>query len=169
VPLAAVGRPGAPQVRPALTLSQAKVVSHLAGAVKALGPPPPAEQRKGFLSRVLRSTDTYDLDRESTRRPYDPEKIRVVRDGQVRPKLVSAVVGPDALFAVNSPLKWVVKQDEDLAKLTADDMVMPYSDPALHDPRVLKDLVRKLYSANVLTFRRKAKNKIGAFTAAKKG
>eukprot|EP00972_Heterocapsa_arctica_P082094 12099500-Heterocapsa_arctica.AAC.1 len=61
-----------------------------------LGPPPPHSERSRCLNEILKCSDTYNLDRGSTRRPYCTEQVRVAKEGGVNPKRVQDVVGPSA-------------------------------------------------------------------------
>ena len=46
--------------------------------------------------------------------------------------------------------------------------MQPYSDPRLREPRELIGLAHKLHASGFLTFRKKARSKVGVFTVAKK-
>ena len=70
----------------------------------------------GALRELLKSNDVYNLDRESTRRPYRADKVRVVRDGVV-PRPVVALLPEEAARVLMDPWKYSVKDDPELARL----------------------------------------------------
>ena len=136
--------------------------------IKALGKPPSLTVRRGALQSLLKSPDPYDLSLESSRRPYDPNLVRVVRDGGVFPKDLIDVVPESLHDIVLHPERWVLKCDEELRALGDDDYVVPYTDPLLTDRDTLLDLVAKLVRSGVLGFRKKYRSKVGLFTVIKK-
>ena len=135
--------------------------------IRAYGPPPPPREQAGALRELLKSRDVYDLDRDTTRRPFNFEKVCVVRDG-VNPIPLESVCGPHALPTVLNPYAHILKSDAEIAELRPEDHVTPYTDPVLQRPGELRRLVNKLHETRFLTFRRVCRSKVGIFTVAKK-
>jgi hypothetical protein len=118
--------------------------------------------------------DVYQLDRESTRRPYLAEKVGVVRDG-FSPRSLDILLGPEVLHILNDPRAWILRPDSELAQLQDEDYPTPYSDPALKRPRELNAFIHKLHQIGTnepgcrfITFRRRCKARVGVFIVAKK-
>ncbi|CAE8711223.1 unnamed protein product, partial [Polarella glacialis] len=63
------------------------------------------------LRQLLKSRDTYDLDRENSRRPFDADLVRVVRDAAIDPKILSDVVGSDGIKFCRGPREYVIKSE----------------------------------------------------------
>jgi hypothetical protein len=116
----------------------------------------------------LKSKDVYDLDREATRRPYDESKVRVVREGIV-PRDLHGLVGPAGQEVLRDPERYVLKTDEELKRLQPEDFNKPYTDPLLKRKGQMEGLLQKLHQIDFLTFRRRARAKVGLFTVEKKG
>ena len=152
---------------PALAPNHKRTRQHLGRTIRAHGPPPPPREQAGALRELLKSRDVYDLDRDTTRRPFNFDKVRVVRDG-VNPIPLESVCGPHALPAAISPYELILKSDAEVADLRPEDHVEPYTDPALQEPGELRRLVDKLHETRFLTFRRVCRSKVGIFTVAKK-
>ena len=66
---------------PALAPNHMRARQHMGRTIRAHGPPPPLKQQAGALRELLKSRDVYDLDRDTTRRPFNFDQVRVVRDG----------------------------------------------------------------------------------------
>lgn len=132
--------------------------------IRDLGRPPGVAEQAGALSALLKSKDVYNLDRDSTRRPYSKEKVRVVRDG-IRPRLLEGVLGPEAAEVMSDPEGLILKTDNEIGPEL--EGFRPYSDPVLRDPEVLKDLAVTLSRSEFIMYRRVKKCDIGLFTVAK--
>ena len=137
--------------------------------VAELGPAPAKHLFPELLRSLLRSTDVYALDDTCTRRPLTLDKLRVAKDGGVNPKLIRDVCGLASAPVVRDPLAYICKDDAELNKMSEEDVPGPYSDPALRSPRTMATLVRRLFDAGVLGFRRRARSFVGLFTVAKPG
>ena len=122
-----------------------------------------------FLQRVLKSTNTYNLEESTTRRPFVLHHVRVARDGGVSPKRIRDVCAPSARHMVDEPLKFICKGDGKLADLSEDDMSLPFADEALSGECAMRGLFDYLYDAGVLGFRTMARAMVGLFTVAKAG
>ena len=120
--------------------------------VVELGEPPPRIDRHSLLQRVLKSTDTYNLEDSTTRRPCRIDHLRVARDGGVHPKRIRSVCGPEARHIVEDPLRWICRDDDELRELGEDRMPVPFTDGRLRDPKVMRQLLSKLAEAGVLVF-----------------
>jgi hypothetical protein len=149
----------------ALPRAKAEVRARYGGAVVRLGPVPSPEARSLALAALLKQDDVYRLDSVSASsvRPYVADNVRIIRDGAVSPKSLSAVVGPEGQKYVDAPGKWILRSLQDLAKLGDENFVVPYTDPLLRRRSVMKSLVDKLFKAGVITFRRKCRCKVGVF------
>ena len=139
-------------------------------ALCRLGPVPEPQARGRSLGELLKQPDVYMLNAVAgcSVRPYCADKVRIVREGSVNPKKLSSVVGPDGAKYVAEPGRWIWKSLNELAKLNLDDLVQPYLDPALRNPKTMRNLVKKLFEAGVITFRRKCRCKVGLFFVVKK-
>ena len=82
--MASAGAPlskGEPLHNRSPNLLQQQVKQSLCRCVRLHGEPPDQKRRAGALQELLKCTDVYNLDRESTRRPYDAALVRVVKEG----------------------------------------------------------------------------------------
>ena len=147
---------------------QADVIENLGSALDQLGPLPGPQDRKTAFQEVLKCTDSYNYEQPSTRRPYDESLVRVVREGSVDPKRLQDVAGPEARPMIENPELFILKTDKQLAELLEEEIVIPYSDPALGDPAVLQNFMGELSSAGVLSFRKRCRSKVGVFFVVKK-
>ena len=127
--------------------------------IRELGRPPEISPA-GALRELLKSTDVYNLDRESTRRPYCADKVRVVRDGVV-PRPLVALLSEEAGAALRDPWRFIVKSDAEMSLLRDEDYIEPYTDPFLKVKKNMLGLVRKLKDIGFVTFRRKRRARGG--------
>ena len=134
--------------------------------IRELGRPPEISPA-GALRELLKSTDVYNLDRESTRRPYCADKVRVVRDGVV-PRPLVALLSEEAGAALRDPWRFIVKSDAEMSLLRDEDYIEPYTDPFLKVKKNMLGLVRKLKDIGFVTFRRKRRARVGVFTVSRK-
>ena len=150
--------------------AQGEFRSRCGEVLRQLGPVPEPQTRGQALSALLKQPDVYRLTSVGgcTVKPYCADKVRIVREGSVHPKKLSAVIGPDGAKFVAEPGRWIWRSLRDLAKLEDDELVQPYVDPALRNPKTMNGLVKKLFEAGVVTFRRKCRCKVGLFFVVKK-
>ena len=160
-------RPGeAPRDLFSATPAQLEARRGIARQVRRLGAP---ERPAGALEELLKTKDVYDLDRQVSVRPYEASRIRAVREGVVpRDILRSSLLRGRALEAATSPLSYILKSDDEMARMQPEDFVEPYVDPALRGRRAMRELVDKLLAAGLLTWRRRCRAKCGCFCVAKK-
>ena len=146
------------------TSSQLEARQGFARQVRRLGVP---ESPAGCLEALLKTTDVYDLSRQVSVRPYEPGRIRAVREGVVpRDILNSSLLQGLSREAAESPLRYILKSDEEVSRLRPEDFVEPYLDPALRSHRAMRGLVTKLRAAGLLTWRRRCRAKCGCFCVA---
>jgi hypothetical protein len=62
---------------------------------------------------------------ESSRRPYDPSRLRVARDGGLTPKHVRLVVGPDAYLPSMDSWRWIFKTQQEVDLIDSSDFLAP--------------------------------------------
>ena len=89
------------------------------------------------------------------------DRVRIARDVGVHPKRIHLVIGADARHVVEDPLKWIPKDDDELADLDEDSLLAPFADEILRDPAMMHAMIAKLLSAGFLGFRRRARAFVG--------
>ena len=109
---------------------QQQVWQSICRCVRLRGEPPDRRCRAGALQELLKCTDVYNLDRESTRRPYDVALVRVVKEGITTVPLTQMLSG-HALDVARAPYAWIPKDDGEIADTPEEAFVLPYTDPAL--------------------------------------
>lgn len=146
--------------------AQLAVRARLGRCVQDLGRPPD-QSESSSLADLLKSNDLYCLNRESTRRPYDAARVRVVRDG-ICPRDLEAMVPEHVRRQLADPWRYIVKDDAELSLLYDDDYVTPYTDQALRSHEAILDLSLRLKEIGFVGFRRQRRCRIGVFTVARK-
>ena len=122
-----------------------------------------------FVQTSLLVVRVYDLDRQVSVRLYEAERIRAVREGVVpRDILQSSLMQGLAREAAENPLSYILKSDDEMAKLRPEDFVEPYLDPVLRGHRAMRELINKLHAAGLLTWRRRCRAKAVCFCVARK-
>ncbi|CAK0896498.1 unnamed protein product, partial [Prorocentrum cordatum] len=66
------------------------------------------------------------------------------------------------------PWRWIFRLPDDENRIAAEAPVKPYLDPVLRGPKNMRSLVQTLHDAEMLSFRRRARCFVGAFTVIKK-
>lgn len=99
----------------ALSVAQLVVRDRLGRSVQELGRPR-GQRESTSLADLLKSSDIYSLYRESTRRPYDADRVRVVRDG-ICPRDLEAMVPEHVQRQLADPWRYIVKDDAELSRL----------------------------------------------------
>lgn len=77
------------------------------------------------------------------------------------------MVSDEPRRVLDRPFDYIVKTDSELAGMEDGARVPVYSDPALTGDGLL-GLVDRLYDVGIITFRRRARSKIGLFCVSKK-
>ena len=141
----------------------ADICARLGRYVREVGRPPGIEPA-GALRELLKSKDMYSLDRESTRRPYNRDLVRVVRDG-ITPRRLEDLLPEHARAPLKRPSSYIVKDDADMKEVEAD-LVKPYTDPLLKQRGNMLDLVRRLAAVGFIVYRRVRRCRVGVSTVA---
>ena len=92
-----------------LNLSQDGLRTRLEECCRFLEPPPSRDVRSRSLADLLKVPDLYcgSSLRGSSTRPYDADKVRIVKEGAIHPKSLKEVVGPDGKKFVLAPGKYI--------------------------------------------------------------
>ena len=123
---------------------------------------------RGSLSEVLSSRNTYELEQSSTRRPYDPALLNVVKQG-VQAKELRPLVDDTARTFLDNPDKYILKSDAEIDATPDSEFGLPYTDPVLtSSPQLMHDLIVKLHELGLIVFKRAKVATVGLFTVAKK-
>lgn len=101
------------------------------------------------------------MESETSRRPSDAEKTRVVKGGKL--------LDEEGRRVFDNPEAIILKTDADVAALGEEAAVLPYSDPALRSRTRMVELTQKPNAAGLITHRRRRRCSGGVFTVAKKG
>ena len=145
----------------------ADAAANLTSQLYLLGPPgkdvPPPKE---CLQSLIQSLDTVRGSDALTVRPYDPEKLSLLKVNHttvdVEPLLDDAT---RRLFS--APGEHILKSEQELED-TADVDVNCYTDPALKDRATMLDLARRLIKAGVVCPRLTRKGRVGIFFVNKK-
>ena len=132
--------------------------------------PPPADFAPcAALHDLLKSDDTYHLERRLALEPYDETKLQLVKC-PMRPKEVSTVVSEEFSKFILDPDRWIVEPDHEIVKQSDSGVPLrPYWDPVLkHSARKRLLFLRQLHTAGLLTWRRRSRTGVGCFFVGKK-
>ncbi len=88
-------------------------VSSVQRRLKECGPPPPSVDAAQALRDLSKSGSTVRLDRDATVRPYDPDRVKVVKDG-TRPKPLLPLLPRHLRSIAASPRKFLFRPDAEL-------------------------------------------------------
>lgn len=160
-----LGRPRHPAPR-LPTAHQLAARERLERSLRDVGQPPDGNDRDAQQD-LLKSTDVYNLDKETTRRPYEASKVRVVRDGVVLRDILGFGV-EEVNRVLNDPWRFIVKPDEEMSNELNDELIEPYTDPRLRRRSEMLHLVRTLAAQQFVVFRTRRRARVGVFTVARK-
>ncbi|CAK0838714.1 unnamed protein product [Prorocentrum cordatum] len=120
------------------------------------------------LSELTASRDLYSQEPKNLAE-YDIDKLKICRSGTVA-KDAKSLLPPDAAGLIRHYARCIERDSEQILELqAARDFPRPYWDPTLaRDQDGLLFLVDRLRQANLISFRRKLKAKIGIFFVKKK-
>ena len=149
------------------TDAQDSVRSHLGRRVRAMGAPPGDLTPMGALREYLKTSDPYHVDRASPVVDYDPERVKVVRDG-ICPKPLADLCGPRGREILEDLRGHVLLNDRELAAVDPAALAAPYFDPKLREPSARRQLGLRLSSLGLAAGRRYKKSVVGIFTVTKK-
>ena len=94
--------------------AQRSVLGRFRRHIDEIGMPPPEVRQEEALSALLRSDDTYTLERGSPVEPFDLSRIRVCK-GDLAPKNLADVLDPGLRQYVTDADRWIVRPDSELA------------------------------------------------------
>lgn len=146
------------------------VVDRVSREVERYLAPPPDLRRGEALTALLKTDDVYATRRSTPVVSYDITKIRVCR-ADLTPKEIEDVVAEDIQRFIIDPDRWIVKSDEEILEIanSSDFPSRPYWDPQLRGSDAnMKEFLKALDAAGLLTWRRRARAKVGFFFVAKK-
>ena len=154
------------QVTSGATPARQAIRDSIRQRLTSLGPPPPDFDPQAALRDVLGAESALHLDRDLTVRPYDLDKIKFVKAG-LRPRNLRELLPERHRHFVDQAWSEIVRTDAELPQDPT--FIDPYTDPALRDPKALRELVKVLFDLGLVVFRSKRRGVIGVFCVAKKG
>ena len=136
----------------------------LRARLTSLGPPPSDQTPHSALQDLLRSADTVHLARDAVVRPYEADKVRLMKEG-IHPRPMLDLISGRARELADDAWRSLVRRDAN----EVEDLVEPYTDPALRDPKAMRDLIRRLHAVGLVGFRRRRRGTIwGVYRAQKR-
>ena len=153
-----------------LSAAQRSALRRISLHVRAAGRPPAELDESEAFRALLKTTDVYLEKGRCGVRPYDPEKLRLLKGG-VTPQLSLGIVPPHVRQVLERPDLYIERHGDEIA---VEAHLEPYWDPRL-DPRFARNrgrllaLLRQLADLGMVTGVRRKKSVVGLFFVAKKG
>ena len=120
----------------------------------------------GALCELLKSRDIYDTEPDTTTRPYESGKVRVLA-GKLHPKDAKDLVGSYARRFLEDPRRYIFKSDSEINALGAP--TRPHWDQKLkYSRKQRRSFIELLRKAGLIAWRRKQQCEGGVFFGAKK-
>jgi hypothetical protein len=143
---------------------QLSVLGRAVEKIERYGPCPGGLTPRECFGEIIRSTDGYSMESKNVA-PYQPELLKVLKDGGAYPKPAVGLLPPEVARALQEPQTFMIRSEEEMQHWrSSNPSFMPHWDETLKQSRSKRlELYKSLHAKGLLTYRRKIRSKCGIF------
>ncbi|CAE8614739.1 unnamed protein product, partial [Polarella glacialis] len=143
---------------------QLSVLGRAVEKIERYGPCPGGLTPRECFGEIIRSTDGYSMESKNVA-PYQPELLKVLKDGGAYPKPAVGLLPPEVARALQEPQTFMIRSEEEMQRWrSSNPSFMPHWDETLKQSRSKRlELYKSLHAKGLLTYRRKIRSKCGIF------
>ncbi|CAE8627459.1 unnamed protein product, partial [Polarella glacialis] len=143
---------------------QLSVLGRAVSKIDRYGPCPAGMTPRESFNDIIRSTDGYTMESKNVA-PYQPELLKVLKDGGAYPKPAVDLLPPEVARALQEPQTFMIRSEEEMQHWrSSNPSFMPHWDETLQQSRSKRlELHKSLQAKGLLTYRRRIRSKCGIF------